>query len=98
MYLCYWFEEDEEADIMAHNATYQRNTIEKNVFDTLFRKPIGNEKTIKLSAREIYDEMRVADKEAMKGVRESKIWGLLKDLDFHKEHYEDGNKYDIVRR
>jgi len=94
----YWFEEDEEAEIMAHNAKYQRNTIEEDVFDTLFRKPIGNEKTIKLSAREIYDEMRVADKEAMKGVKESKIWGLLKDLDYRKEHYEDGNKYYVVRR
>ena len=94
----YWFEEDEEAEIMAHNAVYQRNTIEADVFDTLFRKPIGNEKTIKLSAREIYDEMKIADKEAMKGVKESKIWSLLKDLDFHKEHYEDGNKYSVVRR
>ena len=94
----YWYTEDEEAEIMAHNAAYQRNTIEADVFDTLFRKPIGNEKTVKLSAREIYDDMRAADKEAMKGVKESKIWNLLKELDFHKEHYEDGNKYDVVRR
>ncbi len=94
----YWFEEDEEAEIMAHNAAYQRNTIEADVFDTLFRKPIGNEKTIKLSAREIYDEMRATDKEAMKGVKESKVWGLLKELDYRKEHYEDGNKYYVVRR
>ncbi len=93
----YWFEEDEEAEIMAHNAAYQRNTREADVFDTLFRKPIGNEKTIKLSAREIYDEMKITDKEAMKGVKESKVWGLLKELDYHKEHYEDGNKYNIVR-
>ncbi len=83
---------------MAHNAAYQRNTIEADVFGTLFRKPIGNEKTIKLSAREIYDEMRTADKEAMKGVKESKVWGMLKDLDYHKEHYEDGNKYNVIRR
>ena len=94
----YWFEEDEEAEIMAHNAAYQRNTIEADVFDNLFRKPIGNEKMIKLSAREIYYEMRAADKEAMKGVKESKIWSLLKDLDYHKEHYEGGNKYNVVRR
>ena len=94
----YWFEEDEEAEIMAHNAAYQRNTLEADVFDTLFRKPIGNEKTIKLSAREIYDEMRTADKEAMKGVKESKIWSLLKELDYRKEHFEDGNKYYVVRR
>jgi predicted P-loop ATPase len=94
----YWFEEDEEVEIMAHNAAYQRNTIEEDVFDTLFRKPIGNEKTIKLSAREIYDEMRATDKEAMKGVKESKIWSLLRDLDYRKEHYEDGNKYYVVRR
>jgi len=93
----YWFEEDEEAEIMVHNAAYQRNTIEADVFDTLFRKPVGNEKTIKLSAREIYDEMRATDKEAMKGVKESKVWGLLKDLDYHKEHFEDGNKYNVVK-
>jgi len=42
--------------------------------------------------------MKTADKEAMKGVKESKIWGLLKELDYHKEHYEDGNKYNVVRR
>jgi hypothetical protein len=95
----YWFEEDEETEIMAHNAAYQRNTIEEDVFDTLFRKPIGNEKTIKLSALEIYDEMKAADKEAMKGVKESsKVWSLLKELDYHKEHYEDGNKYSVMRR
>ena len=83
---------------MAHNAAYQRNTIEADVFDTLFRKPMGNEKTIKLSAREIYDEMRAADKEAMKVVKESKVWSLLRTLNYHKEHCEDGNKYYIVRR
>jgi hypothetical protein len=83
---------------MAHNAAYQRNTIEADVFDNLSRKPIGNEKTIKLLAREIYDEMKSADKEAMKGVKESKIWSLLKDLDYHKEHYEDGNKYSVMKR
>ena len=94
----YWFEEDEEAEIMAHNAAYQRNTIEADVFDTLFRKPMGNEKTIRLSAREIYDEMRATDKEAMKGVKESKVWSLLRTLNYHKEHCEDGNKYYIVRR
>ena len=94
----YWFEEDEEAEIMAHNAVYQRNTIEADVFDTLFRKPMGNEKTIKLSAREIYDEMKATDKEAMRGLKESKIWGLLKELDYRKEHFEDGNKYYVVRR
>ncbi len=43
----YWYTEDEEAEIMAHNAAYQRNTIEADVFDTLFRKPIGNEKASK---------------------------------------------------
>jgi predicted P-loop ATPase len=94
----YWYTEEEEAEIMAHNAAYQRNTIEEDVFDTLFRKPVGNEKTIKLSAREIYDEMKKTDKEAMKGVKESKIWGLLKELDYHKEHYEDGNKYNVVKK
>ena len=94
----YWFEEDEEAEIMAHNAAYQRNMIEADVFDTLFRKPMGNEKTIKLSAREIYDEMRATDKEAMKGVKESKVWSLLRDLDYHKGHYENGNKYNVMRR
>ncbi len=94
----YWYTEEEEAEIMAHNAAYQRNTIEEDVLDTLFRKPVGNEKTIKLSAREIYDEMKKTDKEAMKGVKESKIWGLLKELDYHKEHYEDGNKYNVVKK
>jgi hypothetical protein len=93
----YWFEEDEEAEIMAHNAAYQRNTIEADVLDALFRKPIGNEKTIKLSAREIYYEMRATDNEAMKGVKESKVWSLLRDLGYHKEHCEDGNKYNVVR-
>ena len=44
------------------------------------------------------EEMKAVDKEAMKGVKESKVWGLLKDLDYHKEHYEDGNKYNIVRK
>jgi hypothetical protein len=83
---------------MAHNAAYQRNTIEEDVFDNLFRKPIGNEKTIKLSAREIYDKMKAADKEAMKGVKESKVWGLLKELDYRKEHYEDGNKYSVIKK
>ncbi len=42
--------------------------------------------------------MKAADKEAMKGIKESKIWSLLKEFDFHKEHYEDGNKYNVVRR
>ena len=42
-------------------------------------------------------KMKTADKEAMKGVKESKIWGLLKELDYHKEHYEDGNKYNVVK-
>jgi hypothetical protein len=94
----YWFEEDEEAEIMAHSAAYQRNTIEADVFDTLFRKPIGNEKTVKLSALEIYEEMKAVDKEAMKGVKESKVWGLLKELDYRKEHYEDGNKYSVIKK
>ncbi len=62
---------------MAHNAAYQRNTIEADVFDTLFRKP--------------------ADPVAMENIKESRIWKLLKALKIGKKHYEDGNKYDLVR-
>ena len=43
-------------------------------------------------------KMETADKEAMKGVKESNIWNLLKDFNFHKEHYENGNKYNVVKR
>jgi predicted P-loop ATPase len=94
----YWYTEEEEAEIMQHNAPYNKTSVEQDVFSCIFRPARANEKNaMLLSAAELYNELCKANPPAMRGSTVNQFIKALVAMEIPKVHQMTGNKYKVVR-
>jgi predicted P-loop ATPase len=94
----YWYTEEEEAEIMQHNAPYNKTSVEQDVFSCIFRPARVNEKNVMLlSAAELYNELCKANPPAMRGSTVNQFIKALVAMEILKVHQMTGNKYKVVR-
>ena len=94
----YWYTEEEEAEIMQHNAPYNKTSVEQDVFSCIFRPARANEKNaMLLSAAELYNELCKANAPAMRGSTVNQFIKALVAMEIPKVHQMTGNKYKVVR-
>ena len=92
----YWFTSREEAEIMASNAKFYKQTIEEDIFHSCFRQASKSEHPILLSAAEIFERMKKQNPAAMLGTTANRIGPFLNNLGIERIHTRYGNRYKVM--
>lgn len=92
----YWFTAEEEAEIMASNATFYKHAVEEDVFWSCFRKAKDGEKALSLSAADIFQRLKKHNPSAMRGTAPRNFGSVLLALDVERVHTRYGNQYKVV--
>ena len=92
----YWFTSREEAEIMASNAKFYKQTIEEDIFHSCFRQASKSEHPLLLSAAEIFERMKKQNPAAMLGTTAYRIGPFLNNLGIERIHTRYGNRYKVM--
>lgn len=92
----YWFTSREEAEIMASNAKFYKQTIEEDIFHSCFRQASKSEHPLLLSAAEIFERMKKQNPAAMLGTTANRIGSFLNNLGIERVHTRYGNRYKVM--
>lgn len=92
----YWFTSREEAEIMASNAKFYKQTIEEDIFHSCFRQASKSEHPLLLSAAEIFERMKKQNPAAMLGTTTNRIGPFLNNLGIERIHTRYGNRYKVM--
>ncbi len=92
----YWFTSREEAEIMASNAKFYKQTIEEDIFHSCFRQALESEHPQLLSAAEIFERMKKQNPAAMLGTTANRIGPFLNNLGIERIHTRYGNRYKVM--
>lgn len=92
----YWFTSREEAEIMASNAKFYKQTIEEDIFHSCFRQASKSEHPLLLSAAEIFERMKKQNPAAMLGTTANRIGPFLNNLGIERIHTRYGNRYKVM--
>lgn len=93
----YWFNAEEETEIMASNAAFYRRPVEEDVFYACFRPAGESEKGLSLSAAAIFQYLKKCNPSAMRGASAGNFGKILVSLGIERIHTEYGNRYQVVR-
>lgn len=92
----YWFTTEEEKEVMASNAAFYKHAVEEDVFLSCFRRAEEEEKTLCLSAAEIFRRLKAYNSAAMCGVNSQSFGSVLSALGVERIHTRYGNQYRVV--
>ena len=92
----YWFTSREEAEIMASNAKFYKQTIEEDIFHSCFRQASKSEHPLLLSAAEIFERMKKQNPAAMLGTTANRSGPFLNNLGIERIHTRYGNRYKVM--
>ena len=92
----YWFTSREEAEIMASNAKFYKQTIEEDIFHSCFRQASKSEHPLLLSAAERFERMKKQNPAAMLGTTANRIGPFLNNLGIERIHTRYGNRYKVM--
>lgn len=92
----YWFTAEEEAQIMASNAAFYKRPVEEEVFYSCFRIAEAGEKSLSLTAAEIFRRLKSYNPAAMQGASAANFGKLLVSLGIERIHNRYGNFYQVV--
>ena len=92
----YWFTSREEAEIMASNAKFYKQTIEEDIFHSCFRQASKSEHPLLLSDAEIFERMKKQNPAAMLGTTANRIGSFLNNLGIERVHTRYGNRYKVM--
>lgn len=92
----YWFTAEEEAEIMASNAEFNKQAIEDDVFHLCFRQAAKSEQPLFLSAAEIFERMKKQNPAAMRDIAANRIGPFLNNLGIERVHTRYGNRYRVM--
>lgn len=92
-----WFSKKEEAELQRHNETFYRNNLIEETVRSLFRAPLPTEKSLKLTAADIFDELQKKHPALMRGYTPMRFGEVLLRVGLKRRHTKYGNVYEVVR-
>lgn len=94
----YWFTKEEEHALQEHNAAFYRTCPAEDVFHSYFRAAQPAEKSMDLTAADIYKELQKRNPAAFRGYNPNRFAQMLVGAGIVRKHTEYGNVYRVVRR
>ena len=92
----YWFDAEEEKELMKHNEAYYILPPQHDVFFQCFRLPSEGEEHQLLSASHLYETLAKRFPAAMRGMNANKFGKLLMAIGAERVHTMYGNVYKVV--
>lgn len=93
-----WFNKSEERALQAHNASFHQASTAEDLFHRYFRAVVPGEKSLDLTAADIFQELKRINSAALIGCNPGRFARLLLDIGIVRRHTEYGNVYQVVRR
>lgn len=93
-----WFTKEEEQVLQAQNAAFYRVCPAEDVFHSYFRAATPGEKSLDLTAAQIFRELQQKNSAAMRSVNPMRFGQVLLKAGVVRRHTEYGNVYQVVRR
>lgn len=94
----YWFSKEEERVMQRNNIPFYRTCPAGEVFHCCFRAARIDEECLKLSAAEIYKEVKKYNAAALRGFNPNQFAQVLMGAGIVRKHTEYGNVYLVMRR
>lgn len=92
----YWFDAEEEKELMKHNEAYYILPPQHDVFFQCFRLPSIGEKHQLLSASHLYETLVKRFPAVMRGTNANQFGKLLMAIGVERVHTAYGNVYKVV--
>jgi helicase len=92
----YWFDNEEEAEIMRNNASFCRQDMETETFFSHFRNARKDEPCLLLSSSEIFNQLKKMSPATMKNSNPYALGRMLTVIGTEKVHTETGNVYRVI--
>ena len=93
-----WFTKPEEEELQWHNEAFYRVSLAEEAVRSLFRAPLPAEKSIDLTAADIFDELQKTHPALMRGSNPMQFGSVLLRVGLKRRHTKYGNVYEVVRR
>ena len=93
-----WFTKKEEEELQRHNEKFYRTSLVEEVLVARFRAPLPHEKSLDLTAADIFSELQTSNPVAMRGSNPMRFGQVLLRAGLKRRHTEYGNVYEVVRR
>lgn len=93
-----WFTKEEEQVLQTQNAAFYRVCPAEDVFHSYFRAATPGEKSLDLTAAQIFRELQQKNSAAMRSVNPMRFGQVLLKAGVVRRHTEYGNVYQVVRR
>ena len=93
-----WFTKSEEEELQRHNEAFYRVSLAEEAVRSLFRAPLPAEKSIDLTAADIFDELQKTHPALMRGSNPVQFGSVLLRAGPKRRHTKYGNVYEVVRR
>lgn len=93
-----WFSKPEEKEVQRHNEAFYRVSLAEEAVHSLFRAPLPAEKSLDLTASDIFDELQKAHPALMRGNNPMQFGSVLLRAGLKRRHTKYGNVYEVVRK
>ena len=93
-----WFTKKEEEELQRHNEKFYRISLVEEVLVSRFRTPLPHEKSLDLTAADIFSELQTVNPAAMRGSNPMRFGQILIRAGLKRKHTEYGNVYEVVKR
>lgn len=93
-----WFTKKEEGELQRYNEKFYRTSLVEEVLASRFRTPLAHERSLDLTAADIFSELQTANPAAMRGSNPMRFGQVLLRAGLKRRHTEYGNVYEVVRR
>ena len=94
----YWYTKEEELTLQQHNTAFYRTCPAEDVFHSYFRAAEPTEKSMDMTAADIFKELQKHNPAAMRGYSPNRFAQMLTGIGMVRKHTEYGNVYKVVRR
>ena len=89
----YWLNKEEELEIQEHNRSFYRHSPEEEVFYKVFALPKEGEKSMSLTATDIFNTLQKRFPKVMQGVKPQQVSRMMTKIGIKKVHTRQGNVY-----
>lgn len=93
-----WFTGQEEAELQKYNEAFYRTSLAEEAVHRLFRAPLPTEKSLNLTATDIFEELQEMFPALMRGNTPMRFGLVLMQAGLKRRHTKYGNVYEVVRR
>lgn len=93
-----WFTKKEEEELQRHNNAFYRISLAEEALNSMFRAPLPTEKSLDLTAADIFDELQKSHPTVLRGSNPMRFGQILLRAGLKRRHTEYGNVYEVVRK